>query len=179
MLARTLRSKAGTAMPFVRLPRVRAAWLGLVYAGLMLASTPGCSGIAVHHAGARDPFPGWHWTALRGSGDLSPRTWQTLRQLDLEQAYRRKPAEAIARLHDEACHDPQPDLLFALAEIHFVGGRQAERQDPSSASASYYLCAGYAYHYLFHGSAPPIEASKSNVPHGKVFDPRFRLACDL
>jgi pimeloyl-ACP methyl ester carboxylesterase len=164
-------------MASVRLPLARAAWLGLVYAGLLLASTPGCNSIRVHRAGAGDSFPGWRFTALR-DGDLSPRTRQTLRQWDLEDAYARNPDEAIARLHEQACRDPQPDLLFALAEVHFVRGRQTEHHDPSAAARSYYLCAGYAYHYLFGPRAGPDTVAGTPTT-GIVFDPRFRLACDL
>jgi pimeloyl-ACP methyl ester carboxylesterase len=164
-------------MPRVRLPRLRAAWLGLVYAGLLLASTPGCSGIRVDRSRSVDPFPGWHFTSLRAGGDLSPRTRQTLRQWDLEQVYAERPTDAAARLHQLVCQDPQPDLVFALAEIHFSLGRAAERHDPSVAAAGYYLCAGYAYHYLF-DPRTGLAAAADGDP-AAVFDPRFRLACDL
>src|SRR5262249_28371888 len=65
--------------------------------------------------------------------------------------------------------DPEPELLFALAEMSFLFGKQSESKKSHDACSFYYLCAGYAYHYLFDQSALA----------GNAFDPRFRLACDL
>ncbi len=92
------------------------------------------------------------------------------------------------------CANPQPDLVFALAEINYVRGRKAERHDCAHATAYYYLCAGYAYHYLFDEPprpAPDMECNLRTVgnppgplpdrfsPRASIFDPRFRLACEL
>ena len=41
------------------------------------------------------------------------------------------------------------EVLFALAEICYLLGRDAERHENSEACAFYYHCAGYAYHFLF------------------------------
>jgi pimeloyl-ACP methyl ester carboxylesterase len=160
-------------------PRLfRAIRLGLVYAVILLASTPGCTGIRVQRASQFDLFAGWHVSALE-DGDLSPRTRQTLRQWDLEHVYERSPTEAASRLHALACQGPQPDLVFALAELHFVRAAQACRYRSTTAAVThYYLAAGYAYHYLF--DEPPSDGPRTNWPTpAAVFDPRFRLACDL
>jgi pimeloyl-ACP methyl ester carboxylesterase len=101
--------------------------------------------------------------------ELSQRTRQTLRRWDLEPLYDRSPAEAYARLQAAAVHEPEPELLFALAEISYLLGRKIEKKECHAACAYYYLCAGYAYHYLFDD---PARA-------GNAFDPRFRQACDL
>jgi pimeloyl-ACP methyl ester carboxylesterase len=165
-------------MPSICPPRSRAAWLGLVYAAAVLASSPGCSTIRVQRVGAVDLFSGFRLSALRG-GELSARTEQTLRRYDLDRVYVRQPTEAAARLHDEACKYPEPDLVFALAEINFVRGQDAEKRSSPDAIACYYLSAGYAFHYLFdvppqaNKEEPAAEAAPS------VYDPRFRLACDL
>ncbi len=159
-------------MPSLRPPRSGAAWLGLVYAAAVLASSPGCSPIRVEPAQAGGPFGNWRFSALH-HGKLSPRTVQTLRQRDLDHVYEQDPNEAAARLHDLACQGHQPDLLFALAEIHFVRGEESEKERGCEPVAHYYLCAGYAYHYLFDAPDGPEGARAS------VFDPRFRLACDL
>jgi pimeloyl-ACP methyl ester carboxylesterase len=157
-------------MANVRPPLSGAARLGLVYAAALLASTPGCSPIRVQRTSVVDVFSGWRLSAVRG-GELSPRTVQTLRRYDLDRVYARRPADAVAKLHAEACKDPQPDLLFALAEINFARGHDAEKRGSPEAIACYYLCAGYAYHYLFD---PPADGEAVSI-----FDPRFRLACDL
>jgi pimeloyl-ACP methyl ester carboxylesterase len=144
------------------------AWCAAVAA----ACAAGCLGIRVHRAEGPGLFEAWRASALTCS-DLSPRSRQTLRRYDVEKLYQKSPAEAAARLHAEALRDPQPDLLYALAEIHYLRGHEAERQGDHDAVAYFYLCAGYAYHYLFPSGtdAPPDDSA--------VFDPRFRLACDL
>jgi pimeloyl-ACP methyl ester carboxylesterase len=139
--------------------------LVLVLVGLI---GPGCAAIRVRPS-ERPLFPSWQDSALTGAS-LSPRTQQTLRQHDLEIVYRRSPAEASARLHAEALDAPRPDLLFALAEINYRRGRNAEGHGSPEAICLYYLSAGYAYHYLFD--------SPGGVPLNP-YDPRTRLACDL
>lgn len=111
----------------------------------------------------------WRVNAISGQ-ELSPRTLQTIRQYNLDGFYPSRMAELSAKLHGEASVDPKPELLYALAEVNYVRGTRAERRSDPEASVFYYLCAGYAYHYLFGG-----ETRFS----GEVFDPRFRLACDL
>jgi pimeloyl-ACP methyl ester carboxylesterase len=131
--------------------------------------TLGCSyGIGVRPAAGPRLFDAWRDSAAEAD-ELSPRTQQTLRRWDLDQLYAHHPAEAYARLQQLAAADPQPDTLFALAEISFVLGYQTEERHNLQAGLYYYLCAGYAYHFLFDD---PDEAVHT-------FDPRFRLACDL
>jgi pimeloyl-ACP methyl ester carboxylesterase len=127
----------------------------------------------VERAPAAGPFAGWRVSALH-RGQLSPRTVQTLRRWDLDRVWEEKPDEAAARLHALACQGYQPDLLFALAEIHFVRGEEAEKDRGPDSLAHYYLCAGHAYHFLF--DAPPDGPGPAQ---SSAFDPRFRLACDL
>jgi pimeloyl-ACP methyl ester carboxylesterase len=144
-----------------------------VYAAALLATTPGCSTIRVERAHPTSPFAGWRFSAVR-RGQLSPRTEQTLRRWDLDHLYEDNADEAAARLHALACQNYQPDVLFALAEVHFVRGQAAEKDGGPAALAHYYLCAGYAYHFVF--DAPPDDPGAAQA---SVFDPRFRLACDL
>src|SRR5947209_12946968 len=130
----------------MRLPRVALVWaLG---AAAVAAALPGCAVIRVRRAGDPDLFQAWRASAVTAC-DLSPRTGQTLRRLDLDQVYPRDPAGAVARLHAAAADDPRPDLLFALAEINYQRGREAERGGRCDAIGFYYLSNGYAYHYLF------------------------------
>jgi pimeloyl-ACP methyl ester carboxylesterase len=145
----------------------------------VLLCAAGCSDVLVRRAHAPDLLESWRESVVTAD-EISPRTLQTLRQYDLEALYRRRPAEAAARLHAEALRDSRPDLLFALAEISYLRGREAEREG-GDAVAGYYLCAGYAYHYLFATAdaggagapaAPPLSPRDA-------FDPRFRLACEL
>jgi pimeloyl-ACP methyl ester carboxylesterase len=132
---------------------------------------PACSSVTVRHIKAPDLLAEWRASIL-DADTLSARTRQTLRQLDLEQVYRQSPADAYARLQALADRDPQRDTLFALSEMSYFLGRQAERRSNPNAITFYYFSAGYAYHYLF----SPGEKALSTQTQ---FDPRFRLACDL
>ncbi len=176
-------------------------------ASLLLAS---CASIRVDHVHQPALLDAWRASAVLRD-ELSPRSLQTLRQWDLAKLYEDKPDEAIAKLHEVVLRDPQPDLVFTLAEMNYVRGRKAEKHDCARATACYYLCAGYAYHYLFDepprpapdmetsqkvslptgetpvppGETPvepgqmPMPPAPSAAPRSSIFDPRFRLACDL
>ena len=115
-------------------------------------------------------FDAWQ-ASIAARDELSVRTQQTLRQYALEHTYHRDPGQAFAQLQAIAAREPRPELLFALAEVSYLLGRQAEKASVADACGFYYLCAGYAYHFLFDGVA---ELEGDNP-----YDPRFRLACDL
>jgi pimeloyl-ACP methyl ester carboxylesterase len=174
----------------------------------------GCASIRVDHTHHPALLDAWRASAVLRD-EVSPRTLQTLRQCNLAEQYEKTPDEAISALRSQVLRDPQPDLIFALAEMNYVQGRIAEKHDCARATACYYLCAGYAYHYLFDEPprpAPDMEASRppptplvsggdkgaavlpppsvetpalpapsldQSVPRSSIFDPRFRLACDL
>jgi len=125
----------------------------------------GCSKVTVIPADAPGLFDSFQDSVA--DNDLSPRTLQTLRRWDLEAEYRRAPGAAYTKLQTACARNPQPDTLFALAEVSYLFGKETEKASLPDACCFYYLSAGYAYHYLFDG------ASES------PFDPRFRLACDL
>jgi pimeloyl-ACP methyl ester carboxylesterase len=136
---------------------------------LLIFCTLGCSyGIGVRRTAGPDLLDSWRASIIE-AGDLSPRTRQTLYRLDLDQQYRHSPVEVFTRLQSLVGQESQPDLLFALAEISYLLGRKAEKWQSADACAYYYLCAGYAYHYLFDDGSKTLN----------TFDPRFRLACDL
>ncbi|MBL8797464.1 MAG: alpha/beta fold hydrolase, partial [Planctomycetia bacterium] len=140
-------------------------WLLLI----AVAVSPGCAQVWVRPAEGYRLFGAFE-DSLGASDMLSARTRQTLRQLDLEAVCDRNPFDCFVRLQAETERDPQPDRLFALAELsHWLG----DQANPSDACAYHYLCAGYAYHYLFDAQAAPVEVTAT------PFDPRFRLACDL
>jgi pimeloyl-ACP methyl ester carboxylesterase len=137
-----------------------------------------CSEIGIRSAKPPDLLDEWRASIVSG-GELSARTRQTLRRYDLEDVYRHFPDRAGERLHAEALADPQPDLLFALAEVNFLRGRQTERWSNRNAIGYYYLAAGYAYHYLFTTAEGDAPGDASLLSPRDAFDPRFRLACEL
>jgi pimeloyl-ACP methyl ester carboxylesterase len=132
---------------------------------LLIVLLAGCNGIGVRRSDAPGLFESVRQSAATET--ISVRTLQTLRAWDLEQFYPHDAPETIRRLHALAEKEPQPDLLFALAEIAYLHGHKTEKCNCGEALPFYYLSAGYAYHFLYgDGRASP-------------FDPRFRLACDL
>ena len=144
----------------------------------------GCAAIRVQPAEGPTISGAWSASSFSESA-LSMRTRQTLRRLDLETVYDANPAEVPAKLHAMALGDPRPELLFALAEVYYVRGAKAEKKGEADAFVAYYLSAGYAYHFLFDEARESLDIrtlggdDSPSVRSGKVFDPRFRLACDL
>ena len=68
------------------------------------------------------------------TGALSQFTENVLRQYALDTVAEADAAAALAELHAAALADPQPDALFALAELSFHhaedGGRQLAKPSP-------------------------------------------------
>jgi len=152
---------------------------------VLLAGQAGCSSISVSRSPAPDLLDSWR-SSITLENRLSPRSQQTLRRLDLAKTYDHDPDEAANRLHALAQKDPHPDFLFALSEMHYLQGRKIERYHCQDSIGHYYLCAGYAYHYLFATADSNSTMSSDGQPRPSAllaptnaFDPRFRLACDL
>jgi pimeloyl-ACP methyl ester carboxylesterase len=150
---------------------------GLLLAGALVLA--GCTqGITVREVSRPPLSESWRSSAIT-CGEPSPRTWQTLYELDLADQYKRQPIVALQSLHALAAQAPSSELLFALAELSYLNGVKAEKTDRTQAVALYYLCAGYAYHYLFSGDCQMPRDGEVHRPPERIFDPRFRLACDL
>ncbi len=188
-----------TSPPIRSASASRPCWLAL---GALALAVAGCSyGITVRQVSDRPLLAAWQ-ASIAANEELSPRTMQALRRLDLATLYHSDPAATLTRLHALAMDHATPDLLFALAEISYVMGRHAEKLESSDAVVCYYRCAGYAYHYLFDGRGgeqaaagsdgttpqlsllpssleSPVPQTLDGWPRMAVFDPRFRLACDL
>jgi pimeloyl-ACP methyl ester carboxylesterase len=108
------------------------------------------------------------------SSDYSSYTATVLHRYDLERFYAKKPTACLIQLHELACADDRDDVLFALAELAFLQGKDGRRDtvDGHELAAKNYFTASAIYAYLFLGrleKADPMAA----------FDRRFRLACDL
>lgn len=152
----------------MRAPLAHTVWLVWFVAG--------CTGITVHRVQTRGMERVDSPCAV-ATGELSAPSALVLRQLDLEQLYHRHPPAALARLQEATIAARSPDRLFALAEMSYLLGREAERSENAEAVAYYYGCAGYAYHYLFDPEVGvDVSSPETAAPR---FDPRFRGACDL
>lgn len=100
----------------------------------------------------------------------SERTVETLKRYDLERTYRRNVDHALTALEKVAFAAPEPDVVYALAELSWVEGRRLDRWRKSGAIDRYLDAVAYAYDFLF---GEDLAAGR------QPSDPRFRLACEL
>ena len=167
---------------------------------LIVVFVPACGGIGVREVKRPALFADWRASALVADKP-SPRTVQTLRIYDLDHVYDRNPDEAIRQLHATAVADPQPDTLFALAELQLPPrpGRRQEtsRRRGAALRALLRVCAAFpagVERRRAAGGGRQAAANREPRPCCRVgigllpatpltprdaFDPRFRLACDL
>ena len=94
-------------------PGTEAGGFMLNRAGLWLAFSAvllGCGEIGVQPATEPDVLDTWE--ASNGTGEeLSPRSLQTIRRLDLEPLYHHRPIEAFDQLQTLAVEHPRPDIV--------------------------------------------------------------------
>jgi pimeloyl-ACP methyl ester carboxylesterase len=103
-------------------------------------------------------------------GVLSNSAKAVLQRYNLGETFRNDPQSAIRFLHDTAIHDDRRDILFALAELSYLGGERLLASASPEAPDAFLQSAVYAYLYLLgDGTQPPPSA----------YDIRFREACDL
>ena len=113
--------------------------------------------------------------ALRISTPSSD-TMSVLQRYGLSELARKRPDEAVLRLHERAAASLDRTLLFALGELSYAAGDQIGRSvqpwDPRDARDFYLGAAVYAYWFIF---------GETNAVHtpAEAFDRRFRTACDL
>jgi len=99
------------------------------------------------------------------TGEPSWETRDVLIERGLLEAYAERPEAALAALHGALLGvEADPNLLFALAELSFLHGQQAEQPEHLLAAAV------YAYAFLF----PEADDARRDA-----FDPRMRMAADL
>ena len=108
--------------------------------------------------------------SLAGLDRPSERTAETLKRYALESRYRRDPAAIIAQLDQQARSNPEPDIVYALAELSWVESKKHERRHRAESTDRVIDVLSYSYDYLF---GP--ELANARQPS----DPRYRLACDL
>ena len=106
----------------------------------------------------------------RTAAQPTPRTAQILRRLDLAQTWHEDPQQAFSRLQQLAARDPHPQTVFAISELSYLYGVEAESSDPRQAIDLLAMSVGYSYLYLFD---PQLQANRN------PYDPQFRGACDL
>jgi pimeloyl-ACP methyl ester carboxylesterase len=125
----------------------------------------GCTApLSVEQVSLRASYARLNRTAL-SSNTPSETTLTVLRRHGLLDYWRSDPAGGIAALRQAIVGRPSGwQELFALAELSYLRGREADSRP------DYLSAAVYAYAFLF-----PDEPEARPSP----FDPRFRQACDL
>jgi len=101
---------------------------------------------------------------------MSPHTAQVLRLYNLTEQFEDDPAETMRDLRRRACSDPNRHLLFGMSELSYLTAIGYEKKAPADALGYFLSSARFAYSFLFDndlGAAP------------NVYDPRFRLGCEL
>ena len=108
--------------------------------------------------------------SLAGLDRPSERTVETLKRFDVERTYRRDVNRALATRLKIARQDPEPEVVYALAELSWLEGKRLERWRKSTAIEHYLDAVSYAYDFL---TEPELAAGRAPS------DPRFRMACDI
>jgi pimeloyl-ACP methyl ester carboxylesterase len=103
-------------------------------------------------------------------GVVSNSAKAVLHRYNLGETFSTDPRGAIRFLHDTAIHDDRRDILFALAELSYLGGEKLRASASPEAPDAFLQSAVYAYLYLLGDGAQPPPTS---------YDIRFREACDL
>ncbi|HEY4759182.1 MAG TPA: hypothetical protein VIH42_01240, partial [Thermoguttaceae bacterium] len=100
----------------------------------------------------------------------SGRTEQLLRLHNLKYEPKTDPRPLIKRLQAYNNYDPRADRVYAMAELAYLGGREAQKYFKTVALDLYGASVLYSYLYLFDDR----YASTRNP-----YDPQYRGACDL
>ena len=99
------------------------------------------------------------------------RTIQLLRRYNLKDALKGDKAKLLAQLEEINQREPNREIVYAMAELAYVGAKQADHaRKPDKALELYGSSVVHAYNYLFDG-----QYAVSSNP----YDPEFRGACDL
>jgi len=107
----------------------------------------------------------------RDGPSVTPRTRQSLRQLDLERYAEGNYEEGLEELSQQIAQEPTPDKLYTYAELSYVAATRAKALGQSATALELYAASvSHAYLYLFE-CAEGIQADG--------YDPRFRQACDI
>jgi len=102
----------------------------------------------------------------------SERTLETIKRYDLTRHYRFGLDRTLSSLVKLAQDRPEPELVYALAELCWVEGRRLDRWRKANAIDYYLDAVAYSHDFLTDPALNP-----PNLPRGS--DPRYRTAMDL
>lgn len=143
--------------------------------GLIAAAALGSDDITVRPSRADQSATIWSRTigSLDKPGD---RTLETLKRYDLATRYRQDSEYAISKLEQQARLNPEPDLVYALAELSFLEAKRGEakrlldRKRRVAPLDRYLDTVAYAHDFLYD---PALAGGRPAT------DPRFQMALSL
>ncbi|MEN6407312.1 MAG: hypothetical protein ABFC77_12680 [Thermoguttaceae bacterium] len=100
----------------------------------------------------------------------SSRTLQLLRVYNLGNGQQGDNRPLLAKLQALNDREPSADIVYAMSELAFLGGKRAEPYDSRAAMDLYGAAVLHAYDYLFD---PRFTGTRT------PYDPNYRGACDL
>ena len=107
----------------------------------------------------------------RSGPQVTARTTTLLRHYALLDAYKSDPDDCLLQLQDLAIDEKGAEKIYAISELAYTIGKQAERAHQEGQALDMYTVAvSNAYLYLF---SPELDVSRN------PYDPQFRGACDL
>jgi pimeloyl-ACP methyl ester carboxylesterase len=101
---------------------------------------------------------------------MSPHTAQVLRLYNLTKQFETNPDQTMRDLRERACSEPDRYLLFSMAELSYLVAMGYEHKSPTDAIGYFISSARFAYAFLF-------DSNLGDRPN--IYDPRFRLGCEL
>ncbi|MEO2007361.1 MAG: alpha/beta fold hydrolase [Pirellulaceae bacterium] len=149
--------------------------MGMLLAFAVCVLTTGCSGkrYLEQRSAPWDPLTQPLRLLSRRGPQPTERTINLLRRYDLVEARKNDLPFVLEKLQQELVHEPALEKIYALAELSYIGAKQARRQgDRERAKQLYAVAVSHAYAFLFDDR--PEFVQKRNV-----YDPQFRFACDL
>src|SRR5262245_29974295 len=121
------------------------------------------------------PSRGTHSVYARNLANLdrpSERTLETIKRYDLQRQQRRGIDPLVQSLVKLVRERPEPELVYALAELSWVEGRRLDRWRRTAAIDYYVDAVAYAHDFL-----TDPEIARADGQRGS--DPRYRTAMDL
>ncbi len=105
-----------------------------------------------------------------GGPKLSERTAQLLRICNLSEELDSDFRPVLKKLQAIRDREPSADIVYAMSELAYIGGKKAEKHDQRVALDLYGASVLHAYDYLFDAK---LAATRN------PYDPNYRGACDL
>tara|TARA_R110002049_G_scaffold72490_2_gene187127 strand:- start:149401 stop:151434 length:2034 start_codon:yes stop_codon:yes gene_type:complete len=103
--------------------------------------------------------------------EISKRTWDALQRYGLAERYTADCHQCFSDIRETINETPDPELIYALAELSYVEARKSERASNAGAALDHYGRAlTNAYDYLF---SDDLRSTRN------PYDPQFRSVCDL